>query len=561
MTDTTNTTTDETPHDFIRDRVRADLESGLHDHIVTRFPPEPNGFLHIGHAKSICLNFGIANEFSGTCNLRFDDTNPAREDEAYIRAIQDDVRWLGFDWGDKPFYASDYFETLYAWARHLIGEGLAYVDDHSAEQIREYRGTLTEPGTHSPHRVRTTEENLDLFARMRAGEFEDGARVLRAKIDMASGNINLRDPVLYRIIRHPHPRTGDAWCIYPNYDFAHGQSDAIEGVTHSLCTLEFEDHRPLYNWFLENLPVPARPRQYEFGRLNLGHTVLSKRRLLQLVNENHVAGWDDPRMPTVSGLRRRGVPATAIRDFISRLGVTKADGLVEMSYLENTIREHLNQSAERRMAVLDPVKLVIENYPADQTEELKAVNNPADENSDTRMVSFSRELWVERDDYMDDAPKKFRRLTIGQEVRLRFAYFVTCTGVTKDDAGNVTEIRCTYDPESRGGDSPDGRKVRGTIHWVSAAHAKTAEVRIYDHLFAEEEPGKERDWLEDLNPDSLDVRSTCYLEPALQEAETGIAVQFERLGYFCTDPDSRPDGLVFNRTVGLRDSWAKAKDK
>jgi glutaminyl-tRNA synthetase len=561
MTDTTNTTTDETPHDFIRDRVRADLESGLHDHIVTRFPPEPNGFLHIGHAKSICLNFGIANEFSGTCNLRFDDTNPAKEDEAYIRAIQDDVRWLGFDWGDKPFYASDYFETLYAWACHLIDEGLAYVDDLSAEQIREYRGTLTEPGTHSPHRERSVEENLDLFARMRAGEFEDGARVLRAKIDMASGNINLRDPVLYRIIRHPHPRTGDAWCIYPNYDFAHGQSDAIEGVTHSLCTLEFEDHRPLYNWFLENLPVPAQPLHYEFGRLNLGHTVLSKRRLLQLVSENHVAGWDDPRMPTVSGLRRRGVPAAAIRDFISRLGVTKADGLVEMSYLENTIREHLNQSAERRMAVLDPVKLVIENYPADQTEELEAVNNPADENSDTRMVSFSRELWVERDDYMDDAPKKFRRLTIDQEVRLRFAYFVTCTGVTKDDAGNVTEIRCTYDPESRGGDSPDGRKVRGTIHWVSAAHAKTAEVRLYDHLFAEEEPGKERDWLEDLNPDSLDVRSTCYLEPALQEAETGIAVQFERLGYFCTDPDSRPDGLVFNRTVGLRDSWAKAKDK
>ena len=561
MTDTTNTTTDETPHDFIRDRVRADMESGLHDHIVTRFPPEPNGFLHIGHAKSICLNFGIANEFSGTCNLRFDDTNPAKEDDVYIRAIQDDVRWLGFDWGDEPFYASDYFETLYDWACDLIGKGLAYVDDLSAEQIRAYRGTLTEPGTNSPHRDRSVEENLDLFARMRAGEFEDGARVLRAKIDMASGNINLRDPVLYRIIRHPHPRTGDAWCIYPNYDFAHGQSDAIEGVTHSLCTLEFEDHRPLYNWFLENLPVPAQPRQYEFGRLNLGHTVLSKRRLLQLVNENHVAGWDDPRMPTVSGLRRRGVPAAAIRDFISRLGVTKADGLVEMSYLENTIREHLNQSAERRMAVLDPVKLVIENYPADQTEELEAVNNPADENSDTRMISFSRELWVERDDYMDDAPKKFRRLTVGQEVRLRFAYFVTCTGVTKDDNGNVTEIRCTYDPESRGGDSPDGRKVRGTIHWVSATHAKTAEVRLYDHLFAEEEPGKERDWLEDLNPDSLDVRSTCYLEPALQQAETGIAVQFERLGYFCADPDSRPDALIFNRTVGLRDSWAKAKDK
>jgi glutaminyl-tRNA synthetase len=561
MTDTTDTATDDTPHDFIRDRVRADLKSRQHSHIVTRFPPEPNGFLHIGHAKSICLNFGIAQEFSGTCNLRFDDTNPAKEDETYIRAIQDDVRWLGFDWGDSLFYASDYFEQLYDWACHLIREGLAYVDDLSADEIREHRGTLTEPGTPSPYRDRSVDENLDLFARMRAGAYTDGERVLRAKIDMASGNINLRDPVLYRIIRHPHPRTGDDWCIYPNYDFAHGQSDAIEGITHSLCTLEFEDHRPLYNWFLENLPVPAQPRQIEFGRLNLGHTVLSKRRLLQLVNENHVAGWDDPRMPTVSGLRRRGVPAAAIRDFISRLGVTKADGLVEMSYLENTIREHLNQSAARRMAVLDPVKLVIENYPESESEELEAVNNPADENSDTRMVPFARELWVERDDYLDDAPKKFRRLTIGQEVRLRFAYFVTCTGVTKDDAGNVTEIRCTYDPASRGGDSPDGRKVRGTIHWVSAAHAKTAEVRVYDHLFAAEEPGKERDWLEDLNPNSLEVRTNCYLEPALQDTQTGVAVQFERLGYFCADPDSRPDALVFNRTVSLRDSWAKARDK
>jgi len=561
MTDTTNTAPDETPHDFIRDRVRADLDSGEHSHIVTRFPPEPNGFLHIGHAKSICLNFGIAQEFSGTCNLRFDDTNPAKEDETYIHAIQDDVRWLGFDWGDNLFYASDNFEQLYDWACHLIRKGLAYVDDLSAEEMREYRGTLTEPGTPSPHRDRSVDENLDLFARMRAGEFADGACVLRAKIDMASGNINLRDPVLYRIISHPHPRTGDSWCIYPNYDFAHGQSDAIEGITHSLCTLEFEDHRPLYNWFLENLPVPAKPRQYEFGRLNLGHTILSKRRLLQLVNENHVAGWDDPRMPTLSGLRRRGVPALAIRDFISRLGVTKADGLVEMSYLENTIRDHLNQTAARRMAVLDPVKLVIENYPEGQTEELEAVNNPADEHSDTRMVSFGRELWIERDDYMDDAPKKFRRLTIGQEVRLRFAYFVTCTGVTKDDAGEVTEIRCTYDPASKGGDSPDGRKVRGTIHWVSSAHAKTAEVRLYDPLFAAEEPGKEREWLEDLNPVSLEIRTNCYLEPALQEAATGEPVQFERLGYFCTDPDSRPDSLVFNRTVGLRDSWAKTRDK
>ena len=561
MTDNSETPNDEGPNDFIREKVRADVDSGLHEHIVTRFPPEPNGYLHIGHAKSICLNFGIAEEFSGTCNLRFDDTNPAKEDETYIRAIQEDVRWLGFDWGDNLFYASDYFEQLYDWACHLIREGLAYVDDLSAEEMREYRGTLTEPGTPSPHRDRSADENLDLFARMRAGEFVDGERVLRAKIDMASGNINLRDPVLYRILRNPHPRTGDTWCIYPNYDFAHGQSDAIEGVTHSLCTLEFEDHRPLYEWFLENLPVPATPRQYEFGRLNLGHTVLSKRRLIQLVSENHVAGWDDPRMPTVTGLRRRGVPAVAIRDFITRLGVTKADGLVEMSYFENTIREHLNHSAERRMAVLDPVKLVIENYPEDQTEELEAVNNPADENSDTRMISFGRELWVERDDYMDDAPKKFRRLTVGQEVRLRFAYFVTCTDVLKDDAGNVTEIRCTYDPDSRGGDSPDGRKVRGTIHWTSVAHAKTAEVRLYDHLFSEEEPGKEREWLEDLNPASLDIRKTCYLEPALEQAVPGNPVQFERLGYFCADLAPRPDSLIFNRTVSLRDSWAKAKNK
>ncbi|MDE0781065.1 MAG: glutamine--tRNA ligase, partial [Alphaproteobacteria bacterium] len=437
----------------------------------------------------------------------------------------------------------------------------AYVDDLSAEEMREYRGTLTKPGKPSPYRDRFAEENLDLFARMRAGEFEEGARVLRAKIDMASGNINLRDPVLYRILLNPHPRTSDAWCIYPNYDFAHGQSDAIEGVTHSVCTLEFEDHRPLYDWLIESLPVPSRPRQYEFGRLNLGYTVLSKRRLLQLVDDGHVAGWDDPRMPTVAGLRRRGIPAVAIRDFIGRLGVTKADGLVEMSYLENTVREHLNSSAQRRMAVLDPVKLVIKNYPEDQTEELEAVNNPADENSDKRKISFGRELWVERDDYMDDAPKKFRRLTIGQEVRLRFAYFVTCTDVIKDSAGNVVEIHCTYDPKSRGGDSPDGRKVRGTIHWAYAANAIKAEVRLYDYLFSEEEPGKERDWLDDLNPDSLEVRTNCFLEPSLEDTETGVAVQFERLGYFCADPDGSSDTLVFNRTVGLRDNWAKVKGK
>lgn len=556
-----NSAAEGTLTDFIRDRVRADLDSGLHQHIVTRFPPEPNGFLHIGHAKSICLNFGIAREFGGTCHLRFDDTNPAKEDETYIRAIEKDVRWLGFDWGDNLFHASDYFEQLYEWACHLIREGKAYVDDLSADEIREYRGTLTEPGKPSPYRDRVPDENLDLFARMRAGEFADGAKVLRAKIDMASGNINLRDPVLYRIVRARHPRTGDTWCIYPTYDFAHGQSDAIEGITHSICTLEFEDHRPLYDWFIENLPVPSRPRQYEFGRLNLGHTVLSKRRLIQLVTDGHVAGWDDPRMPTVSGLRRRGVPAAAIRDFIARLGVTKADGLVEMSYFENTIRDHLNTSALRRMAVLDPIRLVIENYPEGQSEELDAVNHPGDETAGTRKVPFGRELYVERDDFMEDPPKKFHRLAIGQEVRLRFAYFVTCHEVIKDAAGNVVELRCTYDPETRGGDAPDGRKVRGTIHWVFAASAQTAEVRLYDHLFAEEEPGAERDWLDDLNPDSLSVRETCYLEPALAQAEAGVPIQFERLGYFCADPDSTPDALVFNRTVGLRDSWSKAKGK
>ncbi len=557
MTDTDNTQTDSAPRDFIREQINDDLVAGRHDAVVTRFPPEPNGYLHIGHAKSICLNFGVAAEFDGVCNLRFDDTNPAREDEAYIRAIQEDVHWLGFDWGERLFFASDNFEQLYEWARHLIEQGLAYVDDLSADEIREYRGTLTEPGRPSPYRDREPAENLDLFEQMRAGAFEDGAKVLRAKIDMTSGNINLRDPVLYRILRAPHPRTGDAWCIYPTYDFAHGQTDAIEHITHSLCTLEFEDHRPLYDWLIENLPVPARPRQYEFGRLNLGHTVLSKRRLIQLVEDGHVAGWDDPRMPTVSGLRRRGVPPAAIRDFIGRLGITKSDGLVEMSYLENTIREHLNPTAERRMAVLDPIKLVIENYPEGETEELEALNNPTDENAGTRMIPFGRELWVERDDFMEDPPKKFRRLAIGQEVRLRFAYFVTCTDVIKDDDGNVVELRCTYDPETKGGDAPDGRKVRGTIHWVSAADAISAEIRLYDYLFAAEEPGKEREWIEDLNPASLEVRTDCYLEPALAAAEN--VVQFERLGYFAPDPESTPGALVFNRTVGLRDSWAKAR--
>ncbi len=549
------------PRDFIREQIRADLSAGLHDRVVTRFPPEPNGYLHIGHAKSICLNFGVVGEFGGHCNLRFDDTNPAKEDQAYIDAIMEDVRWLGFEWGDHLHFASDYFEQLYAWAVHLIGEGLAYVDDLSPEQMRQYRGSLTEPGRESPSRDRPVAENLDLFARMRAGEFADGEKALRAKIDMASGNINLRDPVLYRIVREPQPRTGDAWHIYPMYDFAHGQSDAIEHVTHSLCTLEFEDHRPLYDWLIDNLPTPSRPRQYEFSRLNLSHTVLSKRRLIQLVEDRHVSGWDDPRMPTLSGLRRRGVPPAAIRDFIGRLGVTKSDGIVEMSYLENTVREHLNQTAQRRMAVLDPLKVVIENYPEDAIDELDAVNNPNDESAGSRKVAFGREIYVERDDFMEDPPKKFYRLGPGREVRLRYAYLVTCTEVVKDENGDVVELRCVYDPESRGGQAPDGRKVRGTIHWVSAEHAIRADVRHNHHLFAEAEPGSGDDWLEGLNPNSVDVRRDCLLEPCLADLPAGEAVQFERLGYFCGDPDGAADNLVFNRTVSLRDTWAKEKAK
>lgn len=546
--------------DFIRDTIREDLQSGRHKAVVTRFPPEPNGYLHIGHAKSICLNFGIAGEFGGRCNLRFDDTNPAREEQEFIDAIQTDVRWLGFDWGDDLHHASDYFEQLYAWAEHLIAAGKAYVDDLSADEMREYRGTLTEPGRNSPHRDRSAEENLDLFRRMRAGEFPDGARVLRARIDMASGNMNLRDPALYRILHAPHPRTGTDWCIYPTYDFAHGQSDAIEGVTHSLCTLEFSDHRPLYDWFIENLPVPARPRQYEFSRLNITHTVLSKRNLAQLVEDGHVAGWDDPRMPTVSGLRRRGVPAEAIRDFIGRLAITKSDSVVEAAMLDHCIREHLNAHAERRMAVLRPLKVVIENYPEGQVEELDAVNKPQDPDSSTRKVPFARELYVERDDFMEDPPRKFFRLGPGREVRLRFAYFVTCQEVIKDADGNVTELRCTYDPGTRGGNAPDGRKVKGTIHWVAAETAVKAEVRIYDHLFADPSPGAERSFLEDLNPESLEVLSDCRLEPSLS-ASNAQTFQFERLGYFAADPDSTTSQLVFNRTIALRDTWAKTKAK
>jgi glutaminyl-tRNA synthetase len=552
--------------DFIRDRIREDLANGAVEAVVTRFPPEPNGYLHIGHAKSICLNFGIATEFGGQCNLRFDDTNPAKEDQEFIDAIQADVAWLGVGWDGNVKYASDNFEQLYGWAEQLIGDGRAYVDDLSPEQMREYRGTLTEPGRDSPRRGRDVDENLNLFRRMRAGEFPDGARVLRAKIDMASGNINLRDPALYRIIRAPHPRTGDAWCIYPTYDFAHGQTDAIEGVTHSLCTLEFEGHRPLYDWLIDNLPVPARPRQYEFSRLNLTHTVLSKRWLTQLVTDGRVSGWDDPRMPTVSGLRRRGVPASAIRDFIGRLAISKNEGVVEAAMLEHCIRDPLNDTAPRRMAVLRPLKIVIENYPEGQVEEVDAVNNPRDETAGTRKVPFSREIYVERDDFMEDAPKKFFRLSLGREVRLRAAYFITCTDVVKDDAGEVVELRCTYDPETRGGDSPDGRKVKGTLHWVSARHAVEAEVRLYNPLFLEENPGAANDLLSVLNPESLEVLTGCKLEPSLADfgaadIGAGEVVQFERLGYFCMDQDSTVEEPVFNRTVGLRDSFAKAMAK
>lgn len=547
--------------DFIRDQVREDLASGATKSVVTRFPPEPNGYLHIGHAKSICLNFGVAEEFGGACNLRFDDTNPAKEEQEFIDAIEADVRWMGFKWDGAPRHASDYFDTLYAWAEHLIVDGHAYVDDLNAEEIREYRGTLTEPGKNSPYRDRSSDENLDLFRRMKAGEFEDGARVLRAKVDMASGNINMRDPVIYRIIKKPHPRTGDTWCIYPNYDFAHGQSDALEGVTHSLCTLEFEDHRPLYDWLIKHLPTPSVPRQYEFARLNMTYTVLSKRRLTQLVEEGHVNGWDDPRMPTLSGLRRRGMPPEAIRDFVSRLGVTKSDSVVEPALLDHCVREHLNKHAERRMAVLKPLKVVIENYPEGQSEELEAVNNPEDEDAGIRMVPFGREIYIEQDDFMEDPPKKFFRLGPGREVRLRWAYFITCNDVIKDDAGNIVELRCTYDPATKGGDSPDGRKVKGTLHWVSAADAVDADVNQYDHLFTAPNPGKSDDFVDSLNPDSLTTLTHCKLEPSLGDWDIGKTVQFERLGYFCPDLESTAEKPVFNRTMTLRDTWAKIQAK
>jgi glutaminyl-tRNA synthetase len=553
-------TTREAGGDFIRDIVRADLASGRHKTVVTRFPPEPNGYLHIGHAKSICLNFGIAAEFGGHCNLRYDDTNPTKEDQEYIDAIERDVRWLGFDWGKRLYHASDYFEQLYAWAEELIRAGKAYVDDQSQEQMRATRGTLTEPGTNSPFRERSLDENLDLFRRMRAGEFANGARVLRAKIDMASGNINLRDPVLYRILHAAHPRTGKAWCIYPSYDFAHGQSDAIEGITHSLCTLEFEDHRPLYDWFLDNLPVPSHPHQYEFARLNLTHTIVSKRVLTELVRGGHVRGWDDPRMPTLAGLRRRGVPPSAIREFVRRIGVAKANSIVDAAMLDFAIREEFNKTAQRRMAVLRPLKIVIQNYPEGKVEELEAANHPDDPTAGARRIRFGRELFIERDDFMENPPKKFFRLSPGAEVRLRYAYFITCREVVKNAAGEVTELRCIYDPATKGGNAPDGRKVKATLHWVSAQDSVTAEIRLYNPLFSRPDPDAS-DYAAQIDPNSLEVLSEARVEPALADLTAGEVVQFERQGYFCLDPDCQPGRLVFNRTVGLRDSWAKVGSK
>jgi len=552
--------------DFIREIIKTDITEGRHNSRVhTRFPPEPNGYLHIGHAKSICLNFNIATQFNGLCNLRFDDTNPSREEVEYVESIITDVRWLGFDWQERMYYASDYFERLYQCALSLIQAGKAFVCSLSPEDIRNYRGTFTEPGTNSPYRERSIEENLDLFERMRAGEYPNGTHVLRAKIDMASPNLNMRDPVLYRILHEQHHRTGDAWCIYPMYDFTHPLSDAFEGITHSLCTLEFEDHRPLYDWALANIDgLPSRPQQIEFARLNLSYTVMSKRKLLELVRDGHVNGWDDPRMPTISGLRRRGFTPAAIRTFCDRIGVAKKDSMVDVALLEHCVREDLNKNARRYMGVLRPLKVIIENYPSDQTEHMQAVNNPEDPQAGNRPLPFARELYIEKDDFMEDPPKKFYRLAPGREVRLRYAYFITCTDVIKNEAGEVVELRCTYDPATRGGDAPDGRKVKATLHWVSAAHALQAEVRLYDRLFNTEDPDRDGDgksFLDRLNPDSLETLYPCYLEPSLADSKPEQTCQFERLGYFCADPDSTPERPVFNRTVGLRDAWARMQKK
>ncbi len=557
------TTADARPADFIRALVAEDQATGKWGgQVVTRFPPEPNGFLHIGHAKSICLNFGIAAEFGGRCHLRFDDTNPSKEEHAYVEAIRRDVAWLGFDWGPHEYYASDYFEQLYAWAVALIQAGKAYVCDLGPDEIRAYRGTLTEPGRESPFRGRGVDENLDLFARMRAGEFPDGSRVLRARIDMASGNLNLRDPVLYRILRATHHRTGDAWCIYPLYDYAHPLSDSIEGITHSICTLEFEDHRPLYDWLLDALGI-HHPQQIEFARLNLSHTVMSKRKLLRLVAEGHVRGWDDPRMPTIAAMRRRGYTPAAIRDFCDAIGVAKRDNTIEAARLEHAVRSDLNATAPRALAVLRPLRVVVENHPADQVDWLEGANNPEDPAAGTRRIPFGRELFIERDDFMLDPPPKYFRLAPGREVRLRFGYFITCVGVETDPAtGEVTAVRCTYDPATRGGSAPDGRKVKGTLHWVSAAHAVPAEVRLYGHLFAAADPeaaAGDGDVVAQLDPQGLEILADARVEPSLATARPGDGFQFERLGYFCVDADSRADRLVFNQTVGLRDSWAKAQ--
>jgi glutaminyl-tRNA synthetase len=550
-----------TPGDFIRSMIVRDLASDKHGgRVVTRFPPEPNGYLHIGHAKSICLNFGVARQYNGTCHLRFDDTNPTAEEMEYVESIMEDVRWLGFDWGEHCYYASDYFGRLYEFAVELVQKGLAYVDDLSSEEIAALRGTLTEPGQNSPHRERSIEENLDLLQRMKAGEFENGERVLRAKIDMASPNLVMRDPIIYRVHKVAHHRTGDEWCIYPMYDFAHCLSDAIESITHSLCTLEFLDHRAAYDWFLDHLDVPSRPEQTEFARLNLTYTVMSKRVLLKLVEAGHVAGWDDPRMPSISGMRRRGYPPAAVRRFCEDVGIAKRDNTIQLERLEHAVREDLNANAPRVLAVLNPLRVVIENYPEDRVEELDAVNNPEDPAQGTRKVPFSRVLYIEREDFMEDPPRRFFRLAPGREVRLRYAYFITCTEVVRDESGEIAELRCSYDPATRGGDAPDGRKVKGTLHWVSADHAVPAEVRLYDKLFTVEDPlgaPGGQDFTLYLNPASLVRLQTCRAEPSLASAQPGERFQFERLGYFCTDPDSRPGALVFNRTVTLRDTWAK----
>ena len=548
---------DKKSSDFIREQIYSDLKNGNCEQIVTRFPPEPNGYLHIGHALSICLNFGIAEEVNGICNLRFDDTNPAKEELEFIKSIEEDVRWLGFDWSGQTKYASDNFHQFFEWAVYLIKEDLAYVDDLTADEIREYRGTLTEVGRDSPYRNRSAEENLQIFHDMRDGKFQEGERVLRAKIDMGSGNINLRDPVIYRILNAHHPRTGDTWCVYPTYDFAHGQTDSLEGVTHSLCTLEFADHRPLYEWFIEALPVPFKPKQYEFAKLQISHTVLSKRNLTRLVMEQHVSGWDDPRLPTLSGLRRRGVPAEAIKDFVARVSVSKNEGEVELALLEHCIRDNLNYSAERRLAVLKPLKVVIENFPEGKIEWLPALNNPNSDKQEQREIPFSREIWIEEDDFMEEPSKKFFRLAPGKEVRLRYAFFVTCNAVIKDEDGEIVELRCSYDPETRGGNAPDGRKVKGTIHWVSAEHAKDAEVRVYNSFYNTPTPGRDRDFIEDINPNSLEVLKNCKIEPDLITLDDNVPIQFERLGYFYKDPDTTPEKHIYNRTISLRDTWNK----